>query len=128
MLQDKILNLEVSTLAKFWDPEEKFEDSLRKMFYLALRDSLWFTPADAFDIALKTSVVRANDEDKEWLLSEKRNLNKVNRAIKTSKAIKAFKLSELEKNERDYALIDIWHDELRRFRKEQDDLKAKEDA
>jgi len=128
MLQDKILNLEVSTLAKFWNPEEKFEDSLRKMFYLALRDSLWFTPADAFDIALKTAVARAKERDKKWLLKEKRNLNKVNQAIKSSKTLKKFKLSTLERNSRKYALIDIWHDELTRFRKEQDELKAKKDA
>jgi hypothetical protein len=127
-MQDEILNLEVSTLSRFWNPKEKFEESLRKMFYLALCDSLWSSPAEAFDIALKAAVAKATKKDKQWLLKEKRNLNRVNKAVKTPKALKQFKISELEQNERAYALIDLWHDELTRFRKEQKALKDKKSS
>ena len=127
-MQEKILNLEVSTLAKFWNPEDPFTQSLGKMFYLTLRDTLWSNIAEAFDTALKAAVTKATKKDKQWLLKEKRNLNLVNKAVKTSKALKKFKVSELECNERDYALIDLWHDALIHFRQEQKKLKADKDA
>lgn len=118
-----LIQIDGTAIAAAWNEEGDFEQELRAAFARSFdhRIVCWCTQDEQkLRAACYAALVKAKPEDKEWLEAQIKNLQKVNAILQA--AMVGIPLGDPEeidipKNERDYNLERIFHEEMAKAKK-----------